>query len=399
MRFAWILGGVTGMLLLAESVFAEPPFEDRAVTREVDVRSGPSPEFYATSRLRPGDRVQALDDKAAEKLPVRPSPGWVAIKPPHGSFSWIQDRFLEHKEGGVAIVLGTDVPVRIGSSVVNDPPRVQQVKLQRHTLLVVLGGKGVTDQEGLWLPIEPPLQEVRYVPADALRVNVPVQTVSTAPPAPAVGATPLPTSAVDPLWTQAEQAEKDGNIAEAIRLYDLLGQQKAQTDHELALQCYNRSHHLREGYRTSAPSAAPPTRPTEVYYPNPNDNRTAPVPPSPAAAPPARATSQYTYVRDNPTPFVVPPVPVTAPQPNPPTPPAGQWSGPGRLLRSAVRAENGNLYVLQLNNGELRYWYVTAAPGVLEPYVNRNVNLYGTVIYHSSMRTYFMTVSQVAVIP
>jgi hypothetical protein len=54
------------------------------------------------------------------------------------------------------------------------------------------------------------------------------------------------------------------------------------------------------------------------------------------------------------------------------------------------------LYGFQLNTPERHYWYVTAAPGVLDPYVNRYVNLYGTVAYQRELRTYLMTVSHVA---
>jgi hypothetical protein len=361
-----MMAGLYALLALAGIARTESASMERTVVvPEVEVRSGPSDKFYATSKLRQGDRVRLVDSK---------DPNWLAIQPPAGSFSWIQDRFLERHSGPYAVVLGSDVPVRIGSALVNTPPNVEQVKVQRGTPVVILSTRGAADTGGTWLPIEPPTQEVRYIPANAVQASTTVQqTVSSAPPAAPAGA--------DPRWTQAEQAEKAGNLPEAIRLYAELGHQLIDTNHALAVECFNRVSTLSARL---ANSAAPPAGPR-----GPADTRPAPTP-----NPAARATSQYTYARDGSTPQ---PPQWTSPQP-PPTPapaPMGQWSGPGTLQRSTVLVDGKVAYVLDRIGVQPRYIYVTGAPGILDPAVNRFVNLYGTFVYHGTMRTYYMTVSQV----
>jgi hypothetical protein len=229
---------------------------------------------------------------------------------------------------------------------------------------------------------------------------VPVQVVAGAPPAANQEGIPLQATAIqDPLWIQAEQAERAGSIAEAIRLYDLLAQQKIKTDHDLAMQCYNRSYHLSIGNRVATPTSSQPSRYADAFQPIPTAvNRLTATPVtngSPYPPVSGRATSQYVYVKENPAPAYAPPPvvnPVTIPSPPPPT----QWSGPGTLSRSALRFNGQPLYWFLLNSADKHAWYVTAQPGVLEPYVNRYVNLYGTVAYNRDLRTYLMNVTHVS---
>ncbi|HEY6563467.1 MAG TPA: hypothetical protein VIY86_03175, partial [Pirellulaceae bacterium] len=57
---------------------------------ELDVHSGPGPDFYATSRLPRGARLEVVQEM----------PEWIAIRPPEGSFSWLDARnvFVEGME-------------------------------------------------------------------------------------------------------------------------------------------------------------------------------------------------------------------------------------------------------------------------------------------------------------
>src|SRR5436190_12691240 len=59
------------------------PAEMTIVVPEVEVRSSPTTKYYATSKLRQGDRVLVLKD-------CKEQPGWLVIKPPPGSFSWVR---------------------------------------------------------------------------------------------------------------------------------------------------------------------------------------------------------------------------------------------------------------------------------------------------------------------
>src|SRR5581483_373889 len=93
--------------------------------------------------------------------------------------------------------------------------------------------------------------------------------------------------------SQAEAAERKGNIAEARRLYQQLA--RLTTDHELSVKCINRDHYLAEGHTGSVPPGYQPGVPSTSTYPP----QAGTMPPGyPAAQPiaPRPATSVYTYV-------------------------------------------------------------------------------------------------------
>jgi uncharacterized protein YraI len=368
MRPARTIGGMSLLLAICSLAQADPPVPKEAVIAvpEVDVRSGPSPKYYATSKLHQGDRVKIVEEKEG---------GWLAIQPPAGSFSWINTRYIDHDgQAPTARVLGEGgVPVRVGSALTNQEPDVSWVKLPRGEQVVLLSSQKAVNGEGIWLPIQPPPKEVRFIPADAIKATPPVQSTSSAP------------ANADPLFTQAEQAQKAGNNAEALRLYQQLADQTK--DNDLRVLCYNRIHFLQEGNRNySTVSPCPPgCTPTPYAYgqtPNPGYPYG-----SPAGQP-----LQYTYFRQGQAP------PVGQPPAATPTI-ATVWSEPGWLRRSAFQIDGKATYVLESSAGQPRL-YVTAQPGVnLEPYVNRTVNLYGPKMYRGEVRTNYMIVSQVAPVP
>src|SRR5262249_37914173 len=70
-------------------------------------------------------------------------------------------------------------------------------------------------------------------------------------------------------------------------------------------------------------------------------------------------------------------------------------SGPGRLYRPGFTIEGQATYGLDQGVGKAPL-YVTAQPGLdLQPYLNRNVELHGTMTYNPRLRNYQMTVVQV----
>src|SRR5437764_628302 len=103
-----------GMSAAALMLGAAPQVEELKVLRteqvtvpEAEVRCGPgdTPQMYVTSRLRKGDRVEVVKELDG---------GWLAIKPPTGSFSWINMRFAQQITPGrpmwtVLAIPGTSV--------------------------------------------------------------------------------------------------------------------------------------------------------------------------------------------------------------------------------------------------------------------------------------------------
>jgi MraZ protein len=76
-------------------------------------------------------------------------------------------------------------------------------------------------------------------------------------------------------------------------------------------------------------------------------------------------------------------------------PPPGQARGPGRLRRAGFFVDGKQAYVLENSQGR-PLLYVTAQAGLnLEPYVNRTVDLQGSVIYYAELRSDYMTATTV----
>jgi len=379
MRPAFFFSVLSCLFALAGSAWAEPePYNAVIRVPEVQVRSGPSPQYYATSLLRIGEEVRVIKEED----------GWLFIVPPSDSFSWVKDLFIGpiDSKTGAATTLET-AEVRVGSALHPEKRDVTKVKLSRGSLVVVLDEKRSISEDGSWLKIQPPPNEFRYIPADAVKTPAPKVEATTQPPSgppPALGGPvatqPPPGGPGESLWYRAEQAERAGNPAEAERLFLQLAHETP--DHDLQMRCYNRIHFLREGRRTSYPTGYQPRltpAPGYPYGPSTNPFMTT-----------GRATSQYTYA----------PIPDTS-QALTASNPSGncQWSGWGWLRRAPFWVDNKQAYVLENNQGMPRL-YVTAQPGVnLESSVNKTINLYGKMAYRGDLRTNYMTACQLAPLP
>jgi uncharacterized protein YraI len=416
MRNARLLIGLAVLVVSTWAVRAEPvPYTITAT--EVMVRSGPSPEFYATGKLGRGDTVRVRGEETT---------GWLAIVPPPGSFSWINARFVEQMGSNRAVVKAAEAPIRVGSRLVNQEPTVERIRVAAGTIVTIIG-KPEAARDGTWLPILPVPSEARFIPAEAVRPNPPqvFAAASSEPPKPsaaqagfasprppaagpaatASAGNPIPSSSpqapanpTNPLWLQAEAAERSGNIAQAQALFEQLAQQVQSTDHELWVRCLNRLQALREG-RGNGFSASSPS-PLQAST-NRNSGLTAErLVPSPAGSPALpqtpRALSEYCYLRDSAyTARLEAPV---LNVPNPPAAPSGQWYEPGRLCRTTFFLDGKTVYRFEPIEGKNRMWiYVTAGDNAnLEPYVGRIVSLYGPMTYRGDLRTNYMAVLQVS---
>jgi hypothetical protein len=408
---------LTLALALAPAAPAQPPPDIRYVTHDkAEVRCGPStdPQLYPTNVLSRGDAVEVVEQ--------RPD-GWLAIRPPRNSFSWINTRFLQHivpnQPNWVVALERVRVPVLVGSEVNNSRPTVVGARVERGTQVRSIGPTQA-DEEGTWMPIEPPPGEVRYIRAEVVAKTppapAPAEVVSAgandgtasagriAPVAapettssfiPAPGAAAPPPTDPEAVWRLAQQAERAGNIPEAIRLYTQAGTD-LHTNPRQALEARNRAHYLREASRTgTAGEPRYPAPPSVVRYSSSPANGSSP----PASDPPAP-------VRLGPPPGSEPPPRQPSPAYGGAPPSPGQpngWglpsSGRGWLRRAGRAVESQRTYVLEASNGA-PLLYVTPQPGVdLEPYVNRNVELAGPAVYRGDLRANYMTVTRVQPLP
>ncbi|MBI3411523.1 MAG: hypothetical protein HY040_24610 [Planctomycetes bacterium] len=329
------------------------PAEMTITATEIEVRCGPTKEYYATSKLRYGERVLVLRES-------KDQPGWLAIRPPHGSFSWINAHFVKQAAGdahtGYVETEGSvAVPVRPGSSLTNRAPDVESVKVQPGTLVTILD-RPVTSDGVIWLPIAPPPTEVRFIPADAVR---PQQFANNnqnfnGPQAANV--------AGNPLIVQADQAFQAGNIDKAKQLYKEAAEHTEDINQKIY--CYNRLSSLQNPWN---PSQSPG-----------NPNQVA------QGATPVQTIGQTTSFSRTPAPQVInyPP----------------QWSNYGVLRRAAFEKDGQPMYVLESGKGQVLMYVTSPAGTSLRDYVGRTVALYGSITYRSddAIRTHFITATHVA---
>ncbi len=217
MRPMYVIGAAIAALALvgvltwtrlapAQSPPPAPPVttEEMTVVTDVEVRSGPGNNFYATTRLRAGDRVKVVT------LPDKKSTGWLAIEPPPGSFTWINSTAVQrlNKSSGLVIAAETSLkPSGLPAEVV-PAADLALSKLKQGTQVVILddvrAGPG-----GSWYPIEPPPGEYRFIPEAAVVKTGGVQTVGAAMPQTGTGTFVPPPGSDTGLMAQAAKARQD----------------------------------------------------------------------------------------------------------------------------------------------------------------------------------------------
>jgi uncharacterized protein YraI len=150
-------------LLGAAAYGAEPvfPYTVQVAVDEVEVRCGPGWDYYATQRLPRGARVEVY----------RHDPGgWLAIRPPEGSFSWMTARHLQATADKNIAEVNLDGAVAwVGSATTNVPQHKWQVRLERGERVEVLGELAMTVGPGFatetYHKIAPPAGEFRWIHA------------------------------------------------------------------------------------------------------------------------------------------------------------------------------------------------------------------------------------------
>ena len=127
------------------------PYEARIVTPGAPVLSGPGENYYPTDTLAQGDVVEVYRENAD---------GWLGIRPPEDSFSWVFARHVKRLDNGLAEVEKDDVPSRIGSRV-SDQRNAVQIRLKKGEVVEIIGEQSIDGET--WYKIAPPAGEFRWI--------------------------------------------------------------------------------------------------------------------------------------------------------------------------------------------------------------------------------------------
>lgn len=144
-----------------------------------ELHSGPTKDYYPTAIL---ERGQVLD--AFRKT----DDGWLGVRPPEGSFSWVPAKDAYLLPGGKVIeIVEEDAVSWIGTELGTAKQYRWQIELQIGEQLKVLGEASMKDSDGnpaLWYKVSPPSGEFRWVHESAVSKSAPTRSPSPtlAPP-------------------------------------------------------------------------------------------------------------------------------------------------------------------------------------------------------------------------
>lgn len=369
--FAWLVLIAAPVAGLAQS----GPFLAVVTDPEVKLRATPSDRYPETGTLTKGAAVLVVEER---------DNGWLAVQSPPGtmySVSWVPITFVDFDTTRPTpqnvTVQEQEVTLRAGQMGLAQPLNIATTKVPPGTILTVIGGK-VQFEGRWWYPVAPPAGDFRYLPKQAVRFEKTVNTSfavrditpagSATPPASPPGPAAVPAGGAGPatmagkpavqhpLWGQAEAAEREGKYDEAERLFFQLARVMNEPggDHDIANLCYTRIHTLREKRRGGGGTAGT-------------------LPPSGGSAKPP-ATPPAADPRDD----------------------RARWTGPGKLVRSALALDGRKTYALESNPG-VTVCYVVGAPGVdLERYVGLKVDVYGSSYTRRELSKPYVVATRVA---
>lgn len=334
--------------------------EEMTITAaEVDVRSGPSTNFYATTRLKAGDKVRVVQTD-------KNNPGWLAIKPPAGSQSWIEATFVQRsgpngQHGTVFCDEATTVPIKPASHVVNVEPSVVSLNLKRGTI-VSIAGKEVFNANKAWLPIESLPNELRYIPETA--VGAPRAAQGGVPAAPAPSGFVAPPGGDNSLLAQAAEARQ-----KAEQLY--LRVYQTSMDQNEKNEAFRQLNMLKQ---SATPAQGQPGYPFTTVQGQPKVNLGVQ-----QASQTGSSTVNYNGGGTQPT-------------------GQAQWTRWGVLRKAAFNTNGQATFRLEDERGTPIAYAVAASGYTLDPYVGRTVTLYGGTAYRSEepMRGNYVVVQNIS---
>lgn len=195
---------------------SEPAFPYRVEVAgdEVEVRSGPGWHYYVTQRLPRGSRVEVY----------RHDPGgWLAIRPPRESFSWVAARHVRLTDDPHVAEIVQDATVAwIGATQGTVPQHKWQVRLDRGELVEVLGEQTLAIGPGFatekYCKVAPPAGEFRWIHQRQINgaAAVPVRTPPTVQPVAGTAQTDHPQPPPTATAAAATRSATSGDVVQQL---------------------------------------------------------------------------------------------------------------------------------------------------------------------------------------
>lgn len=207
---ALAISSATSVVLAQDSQY---PYTAYVSVDAAYVRSGPGKHYYPTDKLRRGDAVEVYREDPG---------GWLAIRPPAKSFSWVPASVLQPTKNNLAVVTGDRVASHVGSRV-NDSHNVIEVRLERGEEVEIIAAEAITSdgQQQLWCKISPPSGEFRWIYGRFVDRTKPMPVAPTIASAAAAPAATVVPPAVAPPSTPAPDAVASGTFESNLAAVDL----------------------------------------------------------------------------------------------------------------------------------------------------------------------------------
>ncbi len=163
-------GGWVTTPMVAANTQAKDPEAVYVAVEQARLFAGPSTDFYPTGAAVRGAVLEVYH---------RPGNGWLAIRPPQGSFSWVPASQAYMLPGGRVIEITDASAVSwIGTELGSAKQYRWQVQLNVGEQLSVLGEatvkNGSDEREALWYKVAPPAGEFRWIEEAAVAKTPPV---------------------------------------------------------------------------------------------------------------------------------------------------------------------------------------------------------------------------------
>ena len=173
----WLRGPVLTYLFVAlVTIFStvvfpaeDEPFLATVNNQNAFLRSGPGEDYYATNHVAVSQVLEVyyvIDDQ------------WCAVRPPTGSFTWVDARNVRLDKNQVGTVLINGVSARVGSELGNSCGAVQVVLDRGEKVFVFERVETPNDIDTpVWFKIAPPAGEFRFIRLTELQFDHAPETV------------------------------------------------------------------------------------------------------------------------------------------------------------------------------------------------------------------------------